>query len=55
MISYLHEKFAKKGKLLKFDDEKGLWEISKVFQSLDDKYCFKRSNDYKNQRKESDI
>ena len=55
IVGYISEKFAKKNKKVKIEGIDGIWVIKNVYQSLEDKYCIERSQDYKNQRKESDV
>jgi hypothetical protein len=54
-IVYLPEKFAKKNKVVDIEGLKGTWKVNKVFNSLEEKYCFDRSQDFKHQREASDV
>lgn len=54
-ICYLPERFAKAGKCITIKNLEGYWLVTKVFNSLDEKYCIERSQDYKKQREASDI
>jgi hypothetical protein len=55
ITTYLPEKFAKKDKIIKLIALNGTWRVNKIFSALDEKYCNERSQDYKKQRKASDV
>jgi len=52
--SWLPEEFAKKGKILMLEHDDG-WEVIEAGMSMDYKEVNDRSQDYKKQRKASDI
>jgi len=53
-VSWIPEKYSKIGKYLKLKNDDG-WQVIKVNSIMDSKEVSKRSIDYKNQRKASDI
>jgi len=62
--SWIPEKFAKVGKLLKLDSKKigevkevrkNTWVVSEVFGRIEEDWLREIESDYKNQRKMSDI
>jgi hypothetical protein len=60
LIGWIDEKFAKVGKKLKFqDDDQDTWELGWVVTTIGDRQTRserqERSQDYKRQRKGSDI
>jgi len=52
--SWIPQKFAKVGKIIKLKDDDG-WKVVEVFSTMDSKEVQKRSTDYRYQRKVSDI
>ena len=54
MVSWIPQKFAKKGKVLKLYEVDG-WKVVEVWDSMEEKEVVERSRDYRNQRKASDI
>lgn len=55
LVCYLNEKLAKKNKYVLVDTLEGLWKVAEVYQSLPEEIVLKNSQDYKHQRKESDV
>jgi hypothetical protein len=55
MVTYLPEKFAKKDKIVKLTAFNGTWKVKEIYLDLNEKYCIERSQDYKKQRKASDV
>jgi len=53
-VSWIPEKYAKIGKYLKIKENNG-WEVIEIGSKMDSEEVNKRSMDYKNQRKVSDI
>lgn len=55
MTCWLAQKFSKKGKFIKIDNFDDIWQVEKIYGCKEEKELLRRSNDYKNQRKVSDI
>ena len=53
-VTWIPEKYAKIGKYLQLKDDDG-WQVVEIYSKKDSKEVPKRSDDYKHQRKASDI
>jgi hypothetical protein len=53
-VSWIPEKYAKIGNYLKLKDDDG-WQVVEIYWKKDSKEVQKRSDDYRHQRKASDI